>query len=97
MVWKYIAGFLETVAEFQDLESLPSVKFNEEHDAEAFLKNEGKRHKICHLKFAPSKLLRLQKRKLSCEPANQHSSRGNQSDNRHLATLTWIAVSFALR
>lgn len=62
--------FLETVAEYQDLESLPSVKFNEEHDAEMFLKNQAKWHKTCHLQFASSKLLRLQKRKISCEPTN---------------------------
>ena len=49
--------------QFQDLESLSaSVKFNEEHDAEIFLKNQAKWHKTCYLKFAPSKLLRLNKK-----------------------------------
>ena len=68
--------FLQTVAEFQDIESLPaSVKFNEEHDAEIFLKNQAKWHKTCHLKFAPSKLLRLQKRNLSCESASEQQQR----------------------
>ena len=63
--------FFQTVAEFKGLESLPtSVKFSEEHDAEAFLKNQAKWHKGCHLKSAPSKLLRLHKRHLSCESAS---------------------------
>lgn len=63
--------FLETVAEFRHLESLPvSIKFNDEYNAETFLRNEAKWHKTCHLKFAPSKLLRLQKRKQSLEPGS---------------------------
>ena len=65
MVLKFTASFFQTVAEFKGMESLPtSVKFSEEHDAEAFLKNQAKWHKGCHLKFAPSKLLRLHKRHL---------------------------------
>ncbi len=61
--------FLETVAEFRHLESLPvSIKFI--INAETFLRNEAKWHKTCHLKFAPSKLLRLQKRKQSLEPGS---------------------------
>ena len=35
-----------------------------------FFKNQAKWHKTCHLKFAPSKLLRLQKKKLSLEPGS---------------------------
>ena len=61
--------FLETAAEFRYLESLPvSVKLNDEYDAEMFFKNQVKWHKTCRLKFAPSKQLRLQKKKLSLEP-----------------------------
>ncbi len=70
--------FLQTVADFQDLGSLPTSviqKFNEEHNAEIFLKNEAKWYKTCHLKFAPSKLLRLQKRKLSCESVSEQHQR----------------------
>ena len=83
--------FLQTVAEFRGLESLPvSVKFTEEHDAGAFFKNQAKWHKTCHLKFAPSKLLRSQKRKLIFESASEQlaseqlSSRGNQSGKLYL-------------
>ena len=72
--------FLQTVAEFWDLESLPvSLKFSEEHDPETFLKNHAKWHKACHLKFAPSKLVQLQKRQLSlkstCEQLEQTKSK----------------------
>ena len=58
--------FLETVIEFLYFESLSvSVKFNDEYDVEMFFKNQAKWHKACHIKLAPSKLLRLQKRKLN--------------------------------
>ena len=74
MVWKF-GRFLETAAEFRYLESLPvSVKFNDEYDAETFFKNQAKRHKKCHLKFAPSKLLWL-KRKLNLEPGSVQQQR----------------------
>ncbi len=73
-VLEVYSTFFQTVAEFKGLESLPtSVKFSEEHDAEAFLKNQAKWHKGCHLKFAPSKL--LHKRHLSCESASDQQLR----------------------
>ena len=40
-----------------------------------FFKNQTKWHKTCHLKFAPSKLLWLQKRKLSLEPGSVQQQR----------------------
>ena len=68
--------FLETVAEFRNLESLSvSVKFNDEYDAEMFIKNQAKWHKTCHLKFVSSKLLQLQKRKSSLEPGSVQQQR----------------------
>ena len=49
-----------------------------------FFKNQAKWHKTCHLKFAPSKLLRLQKRKLSLEPAGvQQQRKSKQQRTSH--------------
>jgi hypothetical protein len=73
------SNFLKVIAEFQDPTLLPSVKFTEEHDAEMFLKNQAKWHKACHLKFAPSKLIRLQKRKLSCDAATDGEQQQRKS------------------
>ena len=75
------------------------MKFNEEHDAEIFLKNQAKWHKTCYLKFAPSKLYTSTEKKEESSVVNQlvNSSKENRSEKGHLATLTRKAVFFAPR
>lgn len=56
-------NFLQVVKEFQELQNLPAtVKFDENETAESFMVNKAKWHKACHLKFAPSKLLRAREK-----------------------------------
>ncbi len=52
-------NFLQIVTEFQDFQLPAKVRFSENEDAVSFMENRAKWHKTCHLKFAPSKLLRL--------------------------------------
>lgn len=94
---KVYSRFLDTVAEFQSLESLPaSVKFTEEHDAEVFFQNQAKWHKTCHLKFAlPSYFDWRKENSVLIPPLN--SSKENQSSKKCLAPLTRKDVSFAQR
>ena len=88
--------FLQTVAGFQDLESLPaSVKFNEEHDAEIFLKNQAKWHKTC--RSLPLRSYFDCKKESSVVNQLVNSRKGNRSDKGHPTTLTRKAVFFALR
>lgn len=60
--------FLEDVEQFRDLNCMPvEVNFKNEGGPESFLQNRAKWHKSCRLKFAHSKLTKLQdqlKRKL---------------------------------
>ena len=76
--------FLERVAKYQDLQELPaSIKFSEEHDADLFLRSHAKWHKSCHLKFSPSKLIRLQtKRQLVGESTNEHHQQSKSKRRR---------------
>ena len=46
--------------EFEEVQSLPvPVDFKGEDSAETFMNHKAKWHKSCHLKFAPSKLVRV--------------------------------------
>jgi len=51
------------------------VKFTEEYNAEVFLKNEAEWHKACHLKFSPSKLLRLSRKQKDSSTEQQEEQK----------------------
>ena len=51
-----------------------------------FFKNQAKWHKTCHLNFAPSKLVWLQKKKLSLEPGSVQQLRQQQRKSKRQRT-----------
>ena len=53
-------NFLRIVSEFRGLEALP---VNVVHQASKLPRPSGKLHKSCHLKFAPSKLLKAREQR----------------------------------
>lgn len=54
------SSFLKVVKEYENLQCTPcDMDFKGEGSAETFMLNKAKWHKSCHLKFAPSKLIKV--------------------------------------
>jgi len=79
-------NFIQVVEEFRELEPLPvnlKVDFRGEDAAGLLLRNKAKWHKSCHLKFAYSKLMRVQEQKgRNCE----HPSTDDQRKSKRRAS-----------